>query len=831
MVSDARDFEKLGAFYLGRVVADDGSVGEAPLLYDARDLTTHAVCVGMTGSGKTGLCLALLEEAALDGIPALAIDPKGDLGNLLLTFPRLEPADFAPWVDPGEAERAGRSPEEQARHEAERWREGLARWGQDGARIARLREAVELALYTPGSEAGRPLSVLRSFAAPPSALAADPEALRDRVQAAASGVLALLGVAADPLRSREHILLSNVLLTAWGEGRDLDLPALIAQIQRPPFEKVGVFDLETFFPAEGRLALAMRLNNLLASPGFAAWIAGEPLDVARLLYTPEGRPRLAILSVAHLAESERMFFVTLLLAEVVAWMRAQPGTQSLRAILYMDEVFGYLPPTANPPSKIPLLVLLKQARAYGLGVVLATQNPVDLDYKALSNAGTWWLGRLQTERDKARVLEGLEGASATTGAAFDRPRMDRLLAGLGSRIFLQHNVHEDAPQLFQTRWALSYLRGPLTREQIRHLGAEAGGATAPASAAAAGPGASAQAAASPAPLGAAARRAPEAAVRAAAEPATDAQRPLVPAGIEERFAVSPEAPSGHAPPVYEPALYGVTHLHYVKRGAVDAWETVGWLAPLEAGRRGSPWQTARAVDPAALAFSDRPAPDARFAPLPAPAARGAAYPGFARALLSHAHRQSRLRLLRCARLRLTSEPGESEGEFRVRLRQRLHEERDAALERLRARHAPKVARLQDRIARAEARTERERDQYRGQTMQAAISVGATVLGALLGRKLGSATQVGRATTAARGAQRAARERGDVTRAEEEVVRLREELAGLEAEGQSELEEIRADADEANLALEELAVAPRKSDLAADPVALVWVPAGGEPAGA
>ncbi|MCA9086899.1 MAG: ATP-binding protein, partial [Planctomycetaceae bacterium] len=209
----------------------------------------------------------------------------------------------------------------------------------------------------------------------------------------------------------------------------------------PPFDRIGVIGLENFYPQADRFQLAMLLNNLLASPGFSSWMEGESLDIQKMLYSPDGKPRFTILSIAHLSEAERMFFVTIFLNEVVSWMRAQSGTSSLRAILYMDEVFGYFPPTANPPSKTPMLTLLKQARAFGLGVVLATQNPVDLDYKGLSNAGTWFIGRLQTERDKARVLDGLEGASAAAGHAFDRRQMEVILSGLGSRVFLLNNVH------------------------------------------------------------------------------------------------------------------------------------------------------------------------------------------------------------------------------------------------------------------------------------------------------------------------------------------------------------------------------------------------------
>ena len=467
------DYEKLGSFYLGK--KHDLALGkteDALTLYDSKDLTTHAVCVGMTGSGKTGLCLSLIEEAGIDGVPVIAIDPKGDLGNLLLTFPDLKPEDFRPWVDPSVATRKGITPDELAEQTADLWRKGLGDWGQDGERIRRYNEKVDKAIYTPGSSAGIPLTVLKSFNAPSQAVIDDSDAFRDRVQSTTSGVLALLGIDADPVRSREHIFLSNVLDRAWREGRNLDLAGLIQEIQNPPFTKVGVVDLETFYSAKDRLELGMQLNNLLASPSFASWLEGEPLDIKKLLYTEEGRPRLSILSIAHLSETERMFFVTILLNEILSWMRSQPGTGSLRALLYMDEIYGYFPPTANPPSKKPMLTLLKQARAYGLGVVLATQNPVDLDYKGLSNTGTWFLGRLQTERDKARVLEGLEGASAQAGSSFNKAEMEVTLAGLGSRVFLMNNVHDNQPQVFHTRWAMSYLRGPLTRDQIRTLMAE-----------------------------------------------------------------------------------------------------------------------------------------------------------------------------------------------------------------------------------------------------------------------------------------------------------------------------------------------------------------------
>ncbi|NNL87209.1 MAG: ATP-binding protein, partial [Myxococcales bacterium] len=431
-------YEKLGEFYLGRSYdLEEREMLDDLLLYDSKDLTTHAVCVGMTGSGKTGLCISLLEEAIIDGIPALIIDPKGDIPNLMLTFPNLSPDEFLPWINIDDARKKNLSPEEFAAKQADLWKNGLASWGEGPDRVRKLRDAADVTIYTPGSEAGVPVSILSSFAPPSEQVREDRDLLNDRISSTATGLLGLLGIDADPLRSREHILISNLLENAWNDGLTLDLGSLIQAIQTPPFERIGVMNLDSFFPPKDRFELAMALNNLLASPGFETWMTGVPIDIDKMLYDDSGKPRVAILSIAHLSEAERMFFVSLLLNETLSWIRTKPGTTSLRALLYIDEIFGYMPPVANPPSKQPLLTLLKQARAYGLGVVLATQNPVDLDYKGLSNTGTWFIGRLQTERDKMRVLEGLEGASG--GGEFDRGEMERVLAGLGKRVFLMHN--------------------------------------------------------------------------------------------------------------------------------------------------------------------------------------------------------------------------------------------------------------------------------------------------------------------------------------------------------------------------------------------------------
>ncbi|MCZ7648137.1 MAG: DUF87 domain-containing protein [Planctomycetota bacterium] len=790
-----QDYEKLGAFYLGREYdLQGGRRRDELLMYDAKDLTTHGVIVGMTGSGKTGLALALLEEAAIDGIPAIAIDPKGDLGNLLLTFPELKPADFAPWIDRDEAARAGQSVEAYAAGMAERWKAGLAEWGQAPERIARFRGAADVALYTPGSRAGLPLTVLRSFDAPPEALRNDAEALRERVTAAASGILALLGLDADPLRSREHILLANLLDHAWRAGRSLDPGKLIHELQAPPFQKVGFVDLETFYPERERFELAMRLNNLLASPGFAGWLDGEALDIRRLLHTPEGKPRLSILSIAHLSDAERMFFVTLLLNEIVAWMRAQPGTGSLRALLYMDEVAGYFPPVANPPSKPPMLALLKQARAYGLGVALATQNPVDLDYKGLANMGTWFLGRLQTERDKARVMEGLEGASVAAGTNFDKARMEATLAGLGNRVFVMNNVHEDEPVVFQTRWALSYLRGPLTREQIQKLTAERGA-----------PRPGADAAFQSAEAGAAASGA----------------RPVVPPGIRQGFVPRRGARSAETRLVYRPALLGTARVHFVHAASkVDYWDDVALLATAPGD---APWANASRCEHGPPELEGEPEAGIEFAPLPGALAQEAHYAAWERELKDHLYQTHELTLWSCAELKETSKPGEGEGEFRARLAHQAREQRDLKIEALRKKYAPKLDALRNKLRGAEQKVEREQAQVKQQTFQSAISFGSSLLGALFGRKLASGANVGRAASAARSVGRVSREREDVARAQEDAKALSAQLAEMEAEFARETEALQSAGDVSRLKLEPAALKPRKSDIDAQGVALAWTP--------
>lgn len=770
MPPSTSEFEKLGAFYLGKPVGDPGA---GPLLYDSRDLVTHAVCVGMTGSGKTGLCLALLEEAAMDGVPAIIIDPKGDLGNLLLTFPELRPQDFRPWIVEEDASRKGVTPDEWASSQARLWTDGLAAWGQDGARIRALKEKADFAIYTPGSTAGLPVNLVDVFRAP--ADQPDDEALAERVQTAVAGLLGLLGLAADPVKSREGAFLGALFAQEWKAGHSLDIAGLITKIQQPPFEKIGVLDLETFFPARERFELVMALNTLLASPAFASWNTGEPIDIARFLRTEDGRPRHAIFSIAHLDDSQRMFFVSLLLNEVVAWMRRQSGTTSLRAIVYMDEVFGFLPPVANPPSKLPMLTLLKQGRAFGVGVVVATQNPVDLDYKALANAGTWLIGRLQTERDQARVIEGLLGSESK----LTKPELESLLAGLGNRKFLLNNVHDDAPVVFESRWAMSYLRGPLTRDQIKTLMSDRQS------------------------------RAPV--------PAPSVQSggslPALPPGIQQFFVPSDGT--------LRPRLVGVASVRFAdSKSGFEETRTLALAAEFPSGLGEVGWDDAGALESGPEAFLSSAPDGAAFAELPSAAAVAKSYAGWEKAFVRWIADTCKADALRCPALSLNAGPGESRADFAARAALAQREFRDAKVDALRKKYAPKLAALEARIARAEVTVQKQKDQARNATFQTAISIGTTILGAFLGRKALSASTISRAGTAARGASRAMREGADVAHAQDSVESLQAERARLDEEFAAESAALAATLQDPEVVT--IPVKPARGGIAVQLFGLGWV---------
>ncbi|MBI5432868.1 MAG: DUF853 family protein [Planctomycetes bacterium] len=850
-----QNFEGLGTFYLGGEydLARGARTGEL-LLYDSKDLVTHAVCVGMTGSGKTGLCTTLIEEAALDGIPVLVIDPKGDLANLMLGFPELRASDFAPWIDPAEAQLAQKSVEQLAAETAERWTRGLATWGQDGERIRRLHAAAEFAVYTPGSSAARSLSIVESFRAPSEEEREDVEGFRERVATTVSSLLALAGVDGDPLKSRGHILLSTIVQRAWSEGRDLELGALIGEVQDPKLQRIGVFDLESFYPAKERFELALELNNLLASPGFAAWMEGEPLDIDALLYTKAGKPRVAILSIAHLSDAQRMFFVSLLLNQVLAWVRRQRGTNALRALVYMDEIAGYFPPVANPPSKAPLLTLMKQARAFGVGIVLATQNPVDLDYKGLANAGTWFVGRLQTERDKARLLDGLEGAAATAGGAFDRAEVERTLSSLTARVFLMNNVHEDRPVIFETRWALSFLRGPMTRVELKALAQRARSAAEPVTAAPTP--AQPTRPATPAPVTPVTPGTPVHA-STSSSPASAASRPVLPPEVPQYFAPVRGA-LGNAlggAVEYRPALLGSAKVFFSDAksklesdalanricGFADGPVVVDWeraesveldLEELESEPMSAPMTGASGASVASAARGASGGNVATFAALPADAAKPRSYDAWKKSFADALFRTQTLGLWRHAELELVGAPGESERDFRLRVDQAAREDRDRSLARLREKFAPKLALLEERKRKREQSVDVQAAQARDAKVSTALSFGSALLGMVFGRKSVSGS-VGRAATAARGVSRSARESGDVARAEEDVRAVTAELTELQSELEAALAAETGRFAGLADAIERVTLRPKKTAVQVRALVLVWlpyrVPEGGEAA--
>ena len=673
--------------------------------------------------------------------------------------------------------------------------------GDRTARIERLKAAAEFAVYTPGSRAGVPVSVLSSFAAPPLSARGDTELMADRAAATATSILSLAGAPAEP-RSREHTLLTSLFAAAWQVGRNLDLASLIQQVQTPPFDKVGILDLESFFPAKERFELALKLNGILAAPGFEQWFDGEPLDPAALLRRRDGKPRVSIFSIAHLNDAERMFFVSLLLNQIVGWMRGQTGTSSLRAMVFMDEIAGYFPPVANPPSKQPLLTLLKQARAFGVGVVLATQNPVDLDYKGLSNIGTWFIGRLQTERDKARMLDGLEGAAA---GSLNRGDADRILSALAKRVFLLHNVHEQAPIVFQTRWAMSYLRGPLSREQIGTLMADlkkTGGSADPRTQGPRDPG-----------------------TQGPKDPGTQGPRPVLPPGIEQYFIPDGAANRADVPaPTYIPIVVGSARVTFTDaRLGIDESRDVLYASPITDGAVAVDWQNAQRLDLSPGDLRRDPASDeAVYGALPAAAQQAKNYDAWKKSFSQWLSRTERIELLRHRETKLASKPDEEERDFKARVQDARRASRDEEVEAVRRKFAAKRDGLAERVRKASAAVDREKQQQSDSKTQTMLSVGAAAIGALLGRKIFNTGTLGRATTAARGMGRTMKEAGDVKRASENVDALEAQIAELDAQVTAQTQAIAARFD-APVDVERLPLAPKRGQVAVQFVALGWDP--------
>jgi hypothetical protein len=797
-----------GRLYLGGTIdtASRERTGD-PVLLDSSDLTTHGVIVGMTGSGKTGLGVVLLEEALLAGMPTLIVDPKGDLANLLLTFPDLRPDDFAPWVEDGDAAEV-----------AAQWKDGLAEWDIEPARIANLRDAAEFTIYTPGSTAGVPLNIVGSLRRP--AEGTDEETVADEVEGYVSGLLGMVGVESDPLSGREHILLANLIHHAWSGGTDLDLPTLVAQVQEPPLRKLGVYDTDAFFPPADRTKLAMTLNGLLASRTFATWAEGPDLDIDALLRSGDGsRPACGIVSLAHLDDGERQFVVSLLLGKLITWMRRQPGTDKLRVLVYFDEVMGFVPPTAAPPAKKPILTLFKQARAFGVGLVLATQNPVDVDYKGLSNAGTWMIGRLQTEQDKARLLDGLSSAagSVDVGATGD------LIGSLDKRQFMLREPGSPAPSLFTTRWAMAYLRGPLTRDQIATLMAERKTALGP----------------EPAPTDVA--PSPEASTAAPgdATPTTGAQpsagadtvpvAPPVADGVPVRWLDpaapwAPQAGIGAAGTPLAPALVARVALLF-DDDTLDLRHSEEYEAVL--------YPLGPTVDPAAAVAVDHDDRDLRTEPpagaayrvTDAPLGTRAWFRDAEKALVDHLYRSRTTQVLRNPALKLAARAGENAEEFAARCQAAADEGADHDQIKLQQRYEARIAKARTALDTAADRVEQAQAAQQTRRSSEIVEGAGSLLGAVLGGRRSARTMardVGRVLT---GRSRSGEAAQRVETARNRVADRQQALTDLEADLARDLtaidDEWRAKAAE----VESVDVPLEKSDVRVTALSLVWVAGG------
>lgn len=787
---------------------------ESRLTLDSRQLTTHAVILGMTGSGKTGLGIVMLEEMLRARVPSLIVDPKGDMGNLALLFPELDAASFEPWIDPREAQRDNKSPAELAQTVADRWRQGLAKWDIDGTTLSELLAQTRIRIFTPGSRTGIPINVMGSLAAPGTDL--DDEAVQDALSALVLGLLGLVDIDADPFTSREAILLSNIIYHGWSAGHDLDFAALISAVAEPPMRKLGVFDLETFYPRDERMKLAMRLNALVASPAFAPWTEGEPLDVDALLTPNDGKTPASVFYLAHLNDRQRMFFVTLLLGQLLTWMRRQPGSEALRAALYMDEVFGFLPPTASPASKKPLLTLLKQARAFGVGLVLSTQNPVDLDYKALSNAGTWLIGRLQTERDQERLIAGL-GSSEASSALRDA------LGELKKREFVLFGTRQPQPVRFSTRWAMSYLRGPMTRNDIERLRLESDIDARPAAPSSVSTlSAAGDASVPPVRSEAERERLPDDVV---------ARMPDVASGTEVRFA-APSAPwiedvGGRAGGAfYIPRLAFRLALRFDERKAslnhVEEWEAILTpTTPIDV-------DTQHTVD-----FDDRdfleesPKPKPLFRLTDAELSASKLFRDATKAVVDWAYHERELELRFNKALKIYQRPGEERAGFQTRCQDAADRLADREAAKLRERFEKKRARILEKRERAERKVEDLEAEAQRRKSEEWVSGAGALLEVFLGGRSSRSSMLKRAGRKASGTiGRRSRTRRSQDRAEEAAARLdglEVELEELDEELADALETIEARSQDALQDVETMNVRLEKNDIRVESMVLVWVP--------
>ncbi|MFW3371432.1 ATP-binding protein [Aliarcobacter butzleri] len=779
------DYEKLKLFYIGKEKIDDNFV---PLVYKNKDLLTHAAIIGMTGSGKTGLGISLLEEAAIDNIPSIIIDPKGDMTNLLLTFPSLQGSDFEPWIEEQDASNNGLSVKEFAQNTANLWKNGLERDFQNASRIEKLKNCADFTIYTPGSDAGVQISILSSFKAPNKEVIEDNDLLVSLVNSTVSSILSLIEEKSDTT-SKESILISSIFMNYFKENKDLTLEELITLIVTPPFSKIGVFDLETFFAQSERLKLALKLNNIIANPSFKTWIEGETLDISNLLYDETGKAKVSIFSIAHLNDSQRMFFVTLLLNQMVAWMRRQEGTTSLKALLYMDEIFGYFPPNSNPPSKQPMLTLLKQARSFGIGIILSTQNPVDIDYKGLANIGTWFIGRLQTKQDKEKVIDGLSSANEGN---LNKDEVMNLISNLEKRNFILKNINEDGIKIFETRWALSYLKGPISKDGIKKLMSE--------------------------------KKKQNISTQKIENENQTTQiniekgipKPIITSNLTEKYLYS----SQNSAYYLQPYLICSCDVHYIDAPKnIDFEEKISYKIYLDENMKNIDFEEKEELGN--NSFEEKEKPNSFYYELPSFIQKEKDIKVIEKDFMDYIYRNSKLTLYKNEFLKITSKQTESLNDFKIRLQDRLNEKIDLEVEKLKIKFVKENDSIETKLSKLYEKLQKEEIQATSTTTDTIISIGTSLLGAFFGNSVINKTNIGKVATSAKGASKILKERNDVKQVENEILELQQQKEALKTLLENEIEKINLANQSSNFPIEEIFIKPKRSDIYNTKLALLW----------
>ncbi|MFY4805430.1 helicase HerA domain-containing protein [Aliarcobacter butzleri] len=784
-MTDSFDYEKLKLFYIGKEKIDDKFV---PLVYKNKDLLTHAAIIGMTGSGKTGLGISLLEEAAIDNIPSIIIDPKGDMTNLLLTFPSLQGSDFEPWIEEQDASNNGLSVKEFAQNTANLWKNGLEKDFQSASRIEKLKNCADFTIYTPGSDAGVQISILSSFKAPNKEVIEDNDLLVSLVNSTVSSILSLIEEKSDTT-SKESILISSIFMNYFRENKDLTLEELITLIVTPPFSKIGVFDLETFFAQSERLKLALKLNNIIANPSFKTWIEGENLDISNLLYDETGKAKVSIFSIAHLNDSQRMFFVTLLLNQMVAWMRRQEGTTSLKALLYMDEIFGYFPPNSNPPSKQPMLTLLKQARSFGIGIILSTQNPVDIDYKGLANIGTWFIGRLQTKQDKEKVIDGLSSANEGN---LNKDEVMNLISNLEKRNFILKNINEDGIKIFETRWALSYLKGPISKDGIKKLMSEK-------------------------------KKQNISTLKIENENQTTQiniekgiPKPIITSNLTEKYLYS----SQNSAYYLQPYLICSCDVHYIDAPKnIDFEEKISYKIYLDENMKNIDFEEKEELGN--NSFEEKEKPNSFYYELPSFIQKEKDLKVIEKDFMDYIYRNSKIALYKNEFLKITSKQSESLNDFKIRLQDRLNEKIDLEVEKLKIKFVKENDSLETKLSKLYEKLQKEELQATSTTTDTIISIGTSLLGAFFGKSVINKTNIGKVATSAKGASKILKERNDVKQVEAEILQLQEQRDNLKSVLENEIEKINSANQISNFSIEEIFIKPKRSDIYNTKLALLW----------